>query len=259
MISNCGHNELGGYTGGVAGDQTGTEWQIIPWYRYRNGGWNCVLRYPDPAVRAKIAELARAGASNDNIGYCMDLTHRTEFWAALKVAGYDPAKITKPVEADCSSSTDGIVKAVGYLLGNAQLKNINAFIGTGLIKKHYTDAGFVALTDRKYLTSADCLLAGDILLNELHHVCINVDDGRLASQEATMPAIQIKQVPQYAGKVTASDYLQVRDAPKGNEVKLGGQSWRLAPGMIVSFDAESNGWGRITGTNGWCSLSYIRK
>ena len=33
MISNCGHDENGRYSGGKAGDQTGTEWQVINWYR----------------------------------------------------------------------------------------------------------------------------------------------------------------------------------------------------------------------------------
>ena len=31
-ISNCGHDENGRYTGGKAGDQTGTEYQIMNWY-----------------------------------------------------------------------------------------------------------------------------------------------------------------------------------------------------------------------------------
>lgn len=32
MISNCGHDERGKYSGGKAGDQTRTEWQVINWY-----------------------------------------------------------------------------------------------------------------------------------------------------------------------------------------------------------------------------------
>ena len=32
MISNCGHDENGRYSGGKAGDQTGTEWRVINWY-----------------------------------------------------------------------------------------------------------------------------------------------------------------------------------------------------------------------------------
>ena len=55
LISNSGHDENGKYLGGKAGDQTGTEWALIPWY---NRPWKCVLRHPDAKVRAKLAELA---------------------------------------------------------------------------------------------------------------------------------------------------------------------------------------------------------
>lgn len=35
MISNCGHDERGKYSGGKAGDQKGDEWAVIPWYSRR--------------------------------------------------------------------------------------------------------------------------------------------------------------------------------------------------------------------------------
>ena len=44
MISNCGHDENGRYSGGKAGDQTDTEWQVINWY---SRPWKCVLRHPN--------------------------------------------------------------------------------------------------------------------------------------------------------------------------------------------------------------------
>ena len=47
MISNCGHDENNRYSGGKAGDQTGTEWRVINWY---NRPWKCVLRHPDLTV-----------------------------------------------------------------------------------------------------------------------------------------------------------------------------------------------------------------
>jgi len=47
-IANSGHDERGRYSGGKAGDQTGTEWAIINWY---NRPWNCVLRHPNQKVR----------------------------------------------------------------------------------------------------------------------------------------------------------------------------------------------------------------
>ena len=66
LISNSGHDENGRYSGGRAGDQTGTEWALIPWY---SRPWKCVLRHPNSAVRAKIAELAVKAAKNDLVGY----------------------------------------------------------------------------------------------------------------------------------------------------------------------------------------------
>ena len=62
MISNCGHDENGRYSGGKAGDQTGTEWQVINWY---SRPWKCVLRHPNAKVRAMIANMAKAAAVNN--------------------------------------------------------------------------------------------------------------------------------------------------------------------------------------------------
>ena len=74
MISNCGHDERGKYSGGKAGDQTGTEWQVINWY---NRPWKCVLRHPDAATRKLIAQMAKAAAVNNMVGYCQ--SHRGTF------------------------------------------------------------------------------------------------------------------------------------------------------------------------------------
>ena len=115
MISNCGKGESG-YSGQQAGDQTGQEYWLISWF---NCNWNCVLRHPNSKVRSLIAELATEAAKNDNIGY--DQSDRLTFWNYLKNANYHPGNITVPCEADCSSSTAAIVKAAGYLSGNALL------------------------------------------------------------------------------------------------------------------------------------------
>lgn len=66
MISNCGHDENNRYSGGKAGDQTGTEWRVINWY---NRPWKCVLRHPNAKVRKMIASMAKAAAVNNKIGY----------------------------------------------------------------------------------------------------------------------------------------------------------------------------------------------
>ena len=171
LISNSGHDESGKYSGGKAGDQTGTEWALIPWY---NRPWKCVLRHPDAKVRAKLAELGIKAAKNDLVGY--DQGQRGTYWEHLKASNFDPSQITIACEGDCSAGVIANIKAAGYLLGIDALKNINATY-TGNLRSGAKAAGFQVLTESKYLTGPDYLLAGDILLNDSHHTATNVQDG----------------------------------------------------------------------------------
>lgn len=171
LISNSGHDENGKYSGGKAGDQTGTEWALIPWY---NRPWKCVLRHPDAKVRAKLAELGIKAAKNNLVGY--DQNQRGTYWQHLKASNYDPAQITIACEVDCSAGVIANIKATGYLLGIDALKNISATY-TGNLRAGAKAAGFQVLTESKFLTGPDYLLAGDILLNDSHHTATNVQDG----------------------------------------------------------------------------------
>lgn len=171
LISNCGHDENGKYAGGKPGDQTGTEWALIPWY---NRPWTCVLRHPDPEVRAKLAELATKAAKNDLVGYCQ--THRGTYWDHLKASNYDPSQITIACEADCSSGVTANVKAAGYILGIEKLKNVPV-TSTYYMCDTLKNADFQVLTDAKYLNSPDYLVSGDILLNVGHHTATNIQNG----------------------------------------------------------------------------------
>lgn len=181
-LANLGHDEYGRYTGGAAGDQTGTEWQIVPWY---SRPWKYVFRHPDKRVRQLIADKARACAKNNCIGY--DQGQRYTFWTQLQKAGYDPAKINFPCEADCSSGVAAIVKAVGYDLGIDALKGVSIYCYTGNLRAALAVAGFEVLTESKYLVSDQYLRAGDILLLEGAHTAINLDDGVNTSEPAQDP------------------------------------------------------------------------
>lgn len=172
MISNSGHDENGAYSGGRSGDQTGTEWQIQPWY---SRPWTFVLRHPSADVRKQIAELATEAAQNDKIGY--DQSQRLTFWQCLAESGYHPANIKTPCEADCSAGVAAIVKATGYLLGIPALQKISKSMYTGNERKVLEGAGFTVLSASKYLVSDRYLLEGDILLCENHHTAINLDNG----------------------------------------------------------------------------------
>ena len=175
MISNSGHDERNQYSGGIAGDQGG-EWTIRSWY---NRPWDCVLRYPSRKVGDLLAKLSRQAAENNNIGY--DQNERWTYWEQLKKAGYYPKNIKTKCEADCSSGVLANVKAVGYLLNLALLKNIDPNGWTGSMKQQLTSAGFEVLISPKYRTSDLYLLPGDILLNERSHTAVNLDTGAQAS------------------------------------------------------------------------------
>lgn len=182
MISNSGHDERGKYSGGEAGDQGG-EWSRIPWY---SRPWTVIFRHPDPSTRALIAQLAGEAADNDRIGY--DQSERGMFWYRLKQAGYFPKDIRILCESDCSAGVAAIVKATGYILGDAKLQAVSSDMYTGNEYDILTTAGFTALRDAKYTDSPAYLLAGDILLSEGHHTAINLDKG----DKATMPKVTIE-------------------------------------------------------------------
>lgn len=175
MISNSGKDENNKYHSGKAGDQTGAEWSVIPWY---SRPWNLMLRYEGERaeeVQLLISQLAEEAALNNNIGY--DQYERLTFWYALEKADYHPSNIKTPCESDCSAGALAICKAAGYILGLEPLKNINISGYSGNIQQILNQAGFTSYTDSKYLKSDDYLKPGDILVYINHHVAINLSQG----------------------------------------------------------------------------------
>ena len=230
MIANSGHDEKGGYSGGKAGDQTRTEWQIQNWY---NRPWDCVLRYPDIKVGMKIAELARQAARNNNIGY--NQGNRLSFWAALEKSGYQPKNITIKCDADCSAGVAAIVKAVGYLMDIPKLKEIAITNYTGSMKVNFRNAGFKILTDSRYLTSDKDLIPGDILLNEKHHTCINLDyyeDDWIYDTKVGKWWYRYKD-----GSYPTDEWVTIN----GRDYYFDSEGWLLTSQYIKSKDYASNG------------------
>lgn len=204
-ISNCGSDENGRIYGGVAGDQTGGEWNMIPWYPRP---WDCVLRHPDPKVRELHAQMAEAAAKNNKIGY--DQYQRDSFGVQLKAVGDDPSKITIKCETDCSKGIIDITKAIGRRLNRPELKSINATY-TGNMRAAYKEAGYQVLTASKYLNGPEYLLPGDILLNDSVHTATNISMGAKADDIEN-------------NTETGGNYMfevgTVQNGSKGNDVKL---------------------------------------
>lgn len=169
-VSNCGIDENGRAMGGKAGDQTGREYRVRTWYDY---GQDKTARHPDEAVRYLIAHLAVLAADNDNIGY--DQSERTTMWEQLQRAGYDPASIRTPCEADCSSSTAAIVKAVGHILGDEKLKRCPDYMTTWTETAFLSNAGFEILYGPR---GPEDLVPGDIQFNTDRHTNIYIGERR---------------------------------------------------------------------------------
>lgn len=224
-VANCGHDENGRYTGGKAGDQSGTEWYIRDWYNYKP--WNYVLRWKDAALGSLFADLAIEAAQNGNIGY--DQYQRDTFWQCLQLAGYHPANIKTDCETDCSAGTIALIKAVGYLKGISDLRTCNATYTGDMMDWFRSAPGkrhFEVLTGRN-LTDPSVARRGDINLNVDHHVNITVDNG--ANSGATTPSNR--------------DWLQVGDV--GDAVKSM-QSLLIACGYVCGAAGADGEFGAET-------------
>ena len=250
-ISNSGHDENNKYNSGKAGDQTGKEWELKAWY---NRPWSVVLRYPDPVIGLKIADLAIDAALNNNIGY--DQYQRKTYWTELEKVGYDPAKIKTPCEADCTAGVTANVKAVGYLLGIKKLQNLAVDTYSGNMKSRFVAAGFTALTAKKYTGEASYLLPGDILLYEGHHAATNITYGKKAEKyngpvpltstlpcnEKTFKCVCVTRGSYYIRKGPGVSYDKIDVAHNGSQLPYLG--------------VEENGWYKVAVTNygeGWIS------
>lgn len=170
-ISNCGHDENGRYSGGQAGDQTGTEWEIREWY---SRPWDVILEPPYKVAADTIAEMAIESAHNEYIGY--DQGERTSFDAQLQKVTW-PKEIRTKCEADCSAGVAAIVRATGRLLGDAKMAAVSKDAYTGNLEKALVAAGFIAHRGNKWTDSPDYIGNGWILLYTGHHTAISVSKG----------------------------------------------------------------------------------
>ena len=215
MISNCAHDENGKYTGGRAGDQN-SEWIIRSWY---NRPWDCVLVYPEKRVRTMISDFAIMGANNNHIGY--NQGDRLSFERELEKVS-NPSEITKDCNTDCSASTIAIIRAVGRALNIDKLKNFKRefkYQYKGTIRQAAINAGFRVYTTHKYTGSEKYIEHGYILLNDEHHVAIDVGNGKLQSnynKEKTI--VTESKAPQY--KESGYSLYDVKYGDRGEVVRF---------------------------------------
>lgn len=241
-IAQASKDENGRYTGGTAGNQSGTELNIREWY---NRPWDTVLRAIDPALGDRIATVAQALANCPRIGY--DQGQRTTLYDQCAAIGWDINKLglIKNCECDCSS-------LIAVILGFCGV-SIPKTVYTGNLSAYVMMTGkFKCLRDDKYLTGDKYLMRGDFVLNTAHHVATVLDNGSLATATLFVP---------YAARVNVSTFLNVRTAAgvQFPVVQVNGHDLQLPSGLVVAIVEEANGWGRLSDIQGWVSLQYLAR
>lgn len=164
VITHASIDENKNIKGGKAGDQTGKEVCSRSWY---NKPWDVVIRFTDPVWRDRFAHAMEKAAANDHIGY--DQNQRNSLLEESRKYGYDPGRVTKDCETDCSALVAlccmyaGVPENRLFINGNSPT--------TRNIEKRLWETGRVQIFKTKdYTQSADKLVRGDILLSIGHHV-----------------------------------------------------------------------------------------
>lgn len=177
LIAHASQDEHGNIRNGQAGDQTGKEVCIRPWY---SKPWQYLIRFKDPFMAEKVARFMENAARRDCIGY--DQYQRNTLLKEARKFNYDVSRVTTPCEVDCSSLVSvacmyaGIPESKLTLNGNcATTRTLRPILqATGLVEVYATSP---------YLTKTDRLKRGDILLREGSHVVcvVEVDKPQLKS------------------------------------------------------------------------------
>ena len=154
---------------GNAGDQTGREVAVGGWYNYP---WDIALRYRDYEIAKQAAAIAVKLANSNLVGY--DQYHRNTLYNELRKNSFDVDKDIKSgvkTETDCSA----FVYACYCCVIPAMRSNNNAPV-TSTMWNFYKSYGFDVKTP-----TIGTLKNGDIVLNEMCHTAIVIDENSSAT------------------------------------------------------------------------------
>ena len=168
MSIKCGYasiDERGKASGGKAGDQTGREVKIAPWYNF---GQDVVIRFKDGKLAKEAAECMEWLCKTDYVGYNQAPGKRTSAYNALKKLKWKYKKLKTKSETDCSQLIATVLNCIGV--------KVNPNIWTGNMV-----AALKATGKFKYIQT------GDIMLNQAKHVIMALEDGPMVMKKLAKP------------------------------------------------------------------------
>lgn len=234
-------DENGNLTGGKAGDQTGQEVMIEPWYRHSKG-W-VVIRAVNDVVRERIAQDMEYACANDHIGY--DQSTSWDLYDKSKAYDWDCSKVTVDTETDCSSLVRVCVAyAVQEHIPWFSTLNEKAVLrNTGL---------FQILTDSMYTNGDTYLKRGDILCTKTQgHTVVVIDNGAGVSSSGNTSLCGTGK-----GTATAKQAMNIRAGASTSAQLLA----TIEAGTKVEvLSAEGGTWYKIVWPGAACGYAYTSR
>lgn len=160
-----------GTINGAKGDSTTKEVCTRTWY---SEPWDFMAIHPDIAVREKHAKAIEDACANNNIGYGQG--DRNTLNALAKAVRYDLSKVGK-CNCDCSSLQNVAAVASG---ASGVSYGSNGWV-TSNMKAKLTAAGYIIITDSKYLTSEAYCVRGAIYVKASSHTVCGLQNGSKAN------------------------------------------------------------------------------
>lgn len=236
IIGSARIDENGRAHGGKAGDQTGKEVSTQNYY-YHTGGWR-VFRPKSASDAKQIARAMKASCSNSHIGY--DQYERNTLYNEASKYNFDPARVTKNVETDCSALIRVCCAYAGIMLGDFNTESeANVLLKSG----KFTEITFTQATGKGLCT-------GDILVTKKKGHTAAVTSGAARTSTSTGAKKTTLTV------TTNSSPLNLRLKPDTDSKVL----TKIPKGTkITSFKKYNGSWYKVTykGHTGYASAKFL--
>lgn len=220
-----------GTINGAKGDSTKKEVCTRTWY---SKPWDFMAIHPDAAVREKHAKAVEAACANNNIGYGQG--DRNTLNALAKAVGYDLSKVGK-CNCDCSSLQNVAAVASG---ASGVSYGSNGWV-TSNMKAKLKAAGYIIITDSKYLTSEAYCVRGAIYVKASSHTVCGLQNGSKAND--TLVKAGIVKGSSESGKTSGEakknvkvDYARSKDDSLKGTYKVTASALNLRAGAGTNKD-----------------------
>lgn len=239
-VGSARHDENGNLRGGKAGDQTGQEVMIEPWYLHSKG-W-VVIRAVSDVIRERIAQDMEYACANNHIGY--DQSTSWDLYDKSKAYDWDCSKVTVDTETDCSSLVRVCVAyaTCGSIPWFSTLNEVAVLRNTGF---------FEVLTASEYTNQDTYLKRGDILCTKTQgHTVVVIDNGSGVSGSGNTSLCGTGK-----GTATAKTAMNIREAASTSAKIIA----TVAAGTKVEVLKAEGTWYKIVWPGAACGYAYTAR